>query len=112
MLLEPRRSTQVNTNAVVYVNKAMNNVEGGWPKEVDYTEAEQVIRYKKKVRRVGRQGPACGRSAEPPAPWLPHNKRLEARQRAPPGLLDLRRRSRRTRTTSAPYRSWAAWRRS
>lgn len=40
---------QANTNAVVHVNKAMNHVEGGWPKEVDYTEAEQVIRYKKKV---------------------------------------------------------------
>ena len=27
----------------------MNHVEGGWPKEVDYTEAEHVIRYRKKV---------------------------------------------------------------
>ena len=30
----------------------MNHVEGGWPKEVDYTEAEHVIRYRKKVKQV------------------------------------------------------------
>lgn len=30
----------------------MNHVEGGWPKEVDYTEAEHVIRYRKKVQQV------------------------------------------------------------
>ena len=40
---------QVNTTAVVFATKSMNHVEGGWPKEVDYTEAEHVIRYRKKV---------------------------------------------------------------
>ena len=40
---------QANTTAVVYATKAVNHVEGGWPKEVDYTEAEHVIRYRKKV---------------------------------------------------------------
>ena len=40
---------QVNTNAVMFATKAINHVEGGWPKEVDYTEAEHVIRYRKKV---------------------------------------------------------------
>lgn len=30
----------------------MNHVEGGWPKEVDYTEAEHVIRYRKKVKHL------------------------------------------------------------
>lgn len=39
----------MNTTAVVFATKAMNHVEGGWPKEVDYTEAEHVIRYRKKV---------------------------------------------------------------
>ena len=33
---------QVNTTAVVTVSRGMNHVEGGWPKEVDHTEAEQV----------------------------------------------------------------------
>ena len=40
---------QVNTNPVVFTSKVMHHVEGGWPKEVDYTEAEHVIRYRKKV---------------------------------------------------------------
>ena len=43
---------QVNTTAVVFATKAMNHVEGGWPKEVDYTEAEHVIRYRKKVKQA------------------------------------------------------------
>eukprot|EP01025_Chloroclados_australasicus_P021583 TRINITY_DN22685_c0_g2_i2.p1 TRINITY_DN22685_c0_g2~~TRINITY_DN22685_c0_g2_i2.p1 ORF type:complete len:553 (-),score=78.42 TRINITY_DN22685_c0_g2_i2:347-2005(-) len=42
---------EANTNAVIYANKAMTHVEGGWPKEVDYTEAEHVIRYCKKVEK-------------------------------------------------------------
>lgn len=42
-----------NTNAVILVNKAMSHVEGGWPKDVDYTEAEHTIRYRKKVGLVG-----------------------------------------------------------
>ncbi|GAB4819199.1 hypothetical protein N2152v2_006245 [Parachlorella kessleri] len=42
---------EANTNAVVHTNKAMNHVEGGWPKEVDYTEAEQVIRFRKKIEK-------------------------------------------------------------
>ena len=40
---------QANTTAVILANKAMNHVEGGWPKEVDCSEAEHVIRYRKKV---------------------------------------------------------------
>ncbi|KAK9824062.1 hypothetical protein WJX72_007469 [[Myrmecia] bisecta] len=42
---------EANTNAVVFANKAMNHVEGGWPKEVDFTEAEHIIRYRKKVEK-------------------------------------------------------------
>eukprot|EP00891_Asterochloris_glomerata_P005483 jgi/Astpho2/5483/fgenesh1_pm.00078_%23_1_t len=42
---------EANTTAVVYATKAVNHVEGGWPKEVDYTEAEHVIRYRKKVEK-------------------------------------------------------------
>eukprot|EP00887_Chlorella_sp_A99_P007769 scaffold20.g7769.t1 len=42
---------EANTTAVVHINRAMNHVEGGWPKEVDHTEAEQVIRYRKKVEK-------------------------------------------------------------
>lgn len=42
---------EANTNAVVFANKAMSHVEGGWPKDVDYTEAEHTIRYRKKVEK-------------------------------------------------------------
>ncbi|GMH43207.1 hypothetical protein BSKO_11129 [Bryopsis sp. KO-2023] len=42
---------EANTNAVIFANKAMSHVEGGWPKDVDYTEAEHVIRYHKKVEK-------------------------------------------------------------
>ena len=45
-------AAQVNTVAVIYANKAMNHTEGGWPKEVDCTEAEHVIRYRKKVLQI------------------------------------------------------------
>lgn len=36
---------EVNTVAVLYANKAISHVEGGWPKDVDCTEAEHTIRY-------------------------------------------------------------------
>lgn len=42
---------QANTNAVIYTDTVMSHYEGGWPKEVDFTEAEHVIRYRKKVEK-------------------------------------------------------------
>lgn len=35
---------EANTIAVIYASKAMSHEEGGWPKDVDYTEAEHTIR--------------------------------------------------------------------
>jgi hypothetical protein len=43
---------QVNTKAVVLVSKGMVHTEGGWPKEVDCTEVEQTIRFRRKVLRL------------------------------------------------------------
>lgn len=40
-----------NTVAVILASKAMSHVEGGWPKDVDYSEAEHTIRYRKKVEK-------------------------------------------------------------
>lgn len=40
-----------NTNAVIYAAKAMSHVEGGWPKDIDFAEAEHTIRYRKKVEK-------------------------------------------------------------
>ena len=42
--------TQVNTVATVFTSRGMQHTEGGWPKEVDPTEAEHVIRYRRKAR--------------------------------------------------------------
>ena len=46
---------------MVFATKAMNHVEGGWPKEVDYTEAEHVIRYRKKVFPIAAVSAVLGR---------------------------------------------------
>ncbi|KAJ9518585.1 hypothetical protein QJQ45_018616 [Haematococcus lacustris] len=40
-----------NTVAVILASKAMSHVEGGWPKDIDYSEAEHTIRYRKKVEK-------------------------------------------------------------
>lgn len=42
---------EANTEAVILASKAMSHVEGGWPKDVDYSEAEHTIRYRKKVEK-------------------------------------------------------------
>jgi dynein intermediate chain 2 len=34
-----------NTIAVILASKAMNHEEGGWPKDIDCTEAEHTIRF-------------------------------------------------------------------
>ena len=49
----------MNTNPVVLVNRGVLHTEGGWPKEIDCTEIEQVIRYRKKVR----SSPASGHAS-------------------------------------------------
>jgi dynein intermediate chain 2, axonemal len=35
---------EANTVAVILASKAMSHVEGGWPKDIDHTEAEHTIR--------------------------------------------------------------------
>ncbi len=42
---------EANTVAVILASKAMSHVEGGWPKDIDYSEAEHTIRYRKKVEK-------------------------------------------------------------
>ena len=39
----------MNSDAVVLVNKGMWHIEGGWPKDVDCTDAEQTARHVRKV---------------------------------------------------------------
>lgn len=59
---------EVNTTAVVYASKAMSHAEGGWPKDVDPTEAEHTIRsaraHGSQMRRgEARRGPRFSHSA-------------------------------------------------
>jgi len=42
---------QVNTERFNYIPRGMLHTDGGWPKEVDPTEKEQTVRYKKKVEK-------------------------------------------------------------
>ena len=41
----------VEPEMVAYTNHGMNHMEGGWPKDLDYTEKEQTLRYRKKVEK-------------------------------------------------------------
>ena len=41
----------VNTERFTYNPLGMMHVEGGWPKEIDYTEKDQTARFKKKVEK-------------------------------------------------------------
>ncbi|KAL3792673.1 hypothetical protein HJC23_009401, partial [Cyclotella cryptica] len=43
--------TEVNTERVVMKNTSMQHIEGGWPKDVDFTEQSDVKRYRKKVEK-------------------------------------------------------------
>jgi len=48
----PDRSEHwVEPESVVYESHGMNHLEGGWPKDIDYTEKEQTARYRKKVEK-------------------------------------------------------------
>jgi len=41
----------VNTARVKTHSRVMNHVEGGWPKEVDYTEAQDTLKYRKRLEK-------------------------------------------------------------
>ena len=43
--------TEVNTERVVMKSTSMHHVEGGWPKDVDFTEQSDVKRFRKKVEK-------------------------------------------------------------
>lgn len=41
----------VNTESFTYSSVGMLHVEGGWPKDVDWTEKDQTARFRKKVEK-------------------------------------------------------------
>ncbi|KAI9138568.1 WD40-repeat-containing domain protein [Paraphysoderma sedebokerense] len=42
---------EVNTESFVMVNKGIQHIEGGWPKDVDPTDVEHTLRYRRKVEK-------------------------------------------------------------
>ena len=50
-LLRPPDAAQANTQQICLRTQGMSHTEGGWPKDVDCTEAEHVIRYRRKVEK-------------------------------------------------------------
>ena len=47
----PMSEHYINTEVTQTVSTASNHVEGGWPKDVNPNEMEQVARYRKKVEK-------------------------------------------------------------
>jgi hypothetical protein len=44
-------AAQANTQQILHRTQGMSHTEGGWPKDVDCTEAEHVIRYRRKIEK-------------------------------------------------------------
>ena len=42
---------QANTQQILSRTQGMSHTEGGWPKDVDCTEAEHVIRFRRKIEK-------------------------------------------------------------
>mgnify|MGYP001796168799 CR=1 FL=1 len=42
---------QVNTERFETETRGINHTEGGWPKDINPAEVEQVMRYRKKVEK-------------------------------------------------------------
>ena len=40
---------QVNTPTIEFDARGVNHTEGGWPKDINHLDAEQVVRYRKKI---------------------------------------------------------------
>jgi dynein intermediate chain 2 len=47
----PTSCHQLNTESFVLINRGIQHTEGGWPKDVDPTDIEHTIRYRKKVEK-------------------------------------------------------------
>ena len=41
----------VNTARVKTHARVMTHVEGGWPKEIDYSEAQDTLKYRKRLEK-------------------------------------------------------------
>ena len=42
---------QVNTERAEFLSQGMNHIEGGWPKDINPTENDQTMRFRKKIEK-------------------------------------------------------------
>jgi len=41
----------VNTLSMDFESRGVNHTEGGWPKDVNHLDVEQIVRYRKKIEK-------------------------------------------------------------
>jgi dynein intermediate chain 2 len=46
-----RAEHEVNTERIVMKNSSMRHIEGGWAKEIDFTEQSDTSRFRKKAEK-------------------------------------------------------------
>ena len=51
LTINSRSEHYANTERMVVKTSSMRHVEGGWPKDVDFTEQSDVSRFRKKVEK-------------------------------------------------------------
>lgn len=44
-------ANEANTDRATYEQKGVNHVEGGWPKDINLADPEQVVRYRRKIEK-------------------------------------------------------------
>ena len=42
---------QVNTERAEFLSQGMNHVEGGWPKDINPSENDRTMRFRKKIEK-------------------------------------------------------------
>lgn len=44
-------ASEANTDRATYESKGVNHVEGGWPKDINLADPEQVVRFRRKIEK-------------------------------------------------------------
>lgn len=44
-------ATTINTETKSFEDKGINHTEGGWPKDINYMDIEQTVRYRRKLEK-------------------------------------------------------------
>lgn len=44
-------ASEANTDRATFEHKGINHIEGGWPKDINLADPEQVVRYRRKIEK-------------------------------------------------------------